>query len=281
MASSEPAAIELLTQADLPNCLALSTQAHWNQTAADWRIFFDQGSVWGIRRSGSVVASAAILPYPPDTAWVSMVLTAKSERGRGHAGRLAAAAMNDSARRGMAPQLDATPEGEPIYSQLGFRTVARLTRWRRTPPAARDQHRQASGQSTDLTQTDFDAACRLDASSLGFARPNLLRCLAERGPAAVKPTAFALSREGRTARHIGPIAAENVKDAEIVAEALLQRAGSDRPVIVDSFDSANGLAGFLQAHGFAPERQFMRMVKGAAPRIETGRYFAAAGPEFG
>ena len=280
MASSEPAAIELLTQADLPDCLALSTRAPWNQTEHDWRIFFDQGSVWGIHRKGSVVACAALLPYPPDSAWVSMVLTAKSERGRGHAGRLAAVAMDDSARHGLSPQLDATPEGEPIYCQLGFRTVAHLTRWRYTPPAQK-QPGHSLGQSADLTQAELEVVCRLDASSVGFARPDFLRHLAKRGPAAVESAAFALSRDGRTAHHIGPIAAENVKDAEIVAETLLQRLGNDQPVIVDAFDSPNGLAGFLQGHGFAPERQFMRMVKGAAPRAELARYFAAAGPEFG
>lgn len=280
MASSEPAAIELLTQADLPDCLVLSTEAHWNQTEADWRVFFDQGSVWGIRRNGLVVASAALLPYPPDTAWVSMVLTAKSERGRGYAGRLAAAAMDDSARRGLAPQLDATPEGEPIYSQLGFCTVARLTRWRRTP-AAQNQSGPSSSHSGGVSQADLEAVCRLDASSLGFARPEFLRRLVNRGPAAVMPTAFALSRDGRTAHHVGPIAAETLEGAETVAKLLLQKLGDGWPLIVDAFDSANGLDGFLKAHGFAPERRFMRMVKGAAPRAELARYFAAAGPEFG
>lgn len=277
MASSDRSAVELLTPADLPDCLALSTQVHWNQVEADWRIFFDQGLVWGIRQGGSVVASAALLPYPPKTAWISMVLTAERARGRGFASRLATATMNESARRGLLPQLDATTEGEPIYSQLGFRTVARLTRWRRKSPAEPSPLALASAMS----EPEFKEICRLDARAIGFARPSLLRSLLERGPAAAPETAFCLSRDGRTAHQIGPVVAPSQETAEAVLSTLLQRLGDERSVIIDASDEARGLAGFLEARGFGPERQFLRMAHGSAPRPDFTTYLAAAGPELG
>ncbi len=269
--------MELLTLADLPDCLALSTQAHWNQTEADWRIFFDQGLVWGMRQGGAVAASAALLPYPPNTAWISMVLTAERARGQGFAGRLATAAMNESARRDLLPQLDATPEGEPIYSQLGFQIVARLKRWRRKPSTWAFSRAPRCG----VPELELNEICRLDAQAIGFARPALLRRLIQRGPAATMEKAFALSRDGRAAHHIGPLVAASQENAQAVLSALLQKLDGARPVIIDACEEAQGLTGFLEAYGFVPERQFRRMARGPAPRSDPAAYLVAAGPEFG
>lgn len=277
MASSDRAAVERLALSDLPDCLALSTQAGWNQVEADWRLFFDQGLVWGIRYAGSVVASAALLPYPPRTAWISMVLTAERARGEGFANRLTAAAIDESGRRKLLPQLDATPQGEPIYRQLGLQKVAHLTRWRWKP----ESETQPSPCSATALQPDLGQINRIDAQSIGFERPGVLRELLARGPAAAVEGAFALSRDGRTAYHIGPVVAERWEMAEVVLSKLGRRLGTRRAVIIDANENVPSLARWLAAHGFRRERPFLRMAKGAAPRCDLTRYLAAAGPELG
>lgn len=267
--------VERLTLADLPGCLALSLAAHWNQVEADWLMFFDQGVVWGIRVEGALAASAALLPYPPQTAWISMVLTMPAARGRGFARRLTSVALQDCERRNLVPQLDATPEGERVYRRLGFETLAQLTRWRR--PAATE----ATGGTAGDTQEQIELINSLDETAIGFARRDLLSWLQRRGPASVNEAAYALSRDGRTARQIGPIVGDTWDRTEAALLALQDRLGSADSLIIDALDEAAALAAFLQDQGYEPERPFLRMAKGAPPRFDPMRYLASAGPELG
>jgi hypothetical protein len=62
--------------------LALSTEAHWNQTKEDWRVFLHDGVVFGIRDGARLVATAALLPYSGDNAWISMARTAAAASPR-------------------------------------------------------------------------------------------------------------------------------------------------------------------------------------------------------
>ena len=89
MGATEPLAIDQLDALDAPSGLLLSTEAHWNQSEADWRFFLEKGIVFGVRdRGGRLVATAALLPYATTDAWISMVLVAASWRRRGLATRL-------------------------------------------------------------------------------------------------------------------------------------------------------------------------------------------------
>lgn len=270
MASSD-AAPERLTAADLPACLALSDLAGWNQIEADWRVFLDCGAVWGIRVDGEVAASAALLPYPPRIAWISMVLTAAAARGRGFGSRLTAVAAAEAKRLGLAPQLDATGDGERIYSALGFEALAGLTRWRREGP----NPGLAPAAAPAPTLADD-----LDRAGIGFSRPAMLRRLASRGPAVSGAGFAAFSRDGRTAHHIGPILTESPDRVESALAAML--AGAEgRALIVDANDAAPGVAALLERLEFRPVRAFRRMALGDAPPPDPARYCAAAGPEFG
>ncbi len=277
MESSEPAAIERLTLANLTDCVALSTEAGWNQIAADWRLFFEQGLVWGIRQGGEVVASAAILPYPPMTAWISMVLTASAARGRGFASHLTAFALDECEKRGLVPQLDATPDGARVYARLGFQKVAEITRWRRD--GQNDGPSQVRSAST--LKGELESLGALDAKAIGFRRPSLIAWLAERGPSVVAAGAFALSRSGRTAHQIGPVIAPSSTAAETLLSALEEKLAPDCPLIIDANDEAPSLAETLGKRGFQPRRSFTRMAKGTPPRLDSRLYLAPAGPELG
>ncbi len=275
MASSEATSVERLGLADVDDCLALSTEAGWNQVAADWRIFFDQGLVWGIRESGRVAASAALLPYPPTTAWISMVLTAGFARGRGFATRLMAEAVEEAARRGLAPRLDATPQGAPIYARLGFVAQRAIERWRRAGrspiPAAADP----------LDPALIARAGALDAAAMGFERGDVIAALLTRGPASVAGDGLALVRDGRTAWQVGPVVAGNGRRAVELLTSVLRRLDEDAAVIVDACADAPELAVWLEREGFRRERPFTRMAKGDPPEGEPRRLFAIAGPELG
>ena len=65
---------------DTAACLALSTEAHWNQNEADWRFFLSKGFVFGVRDRAQLVATAALLPYSSGNAWISMVYKRSASR---------------------------------------------------------------------------------------------------------------------------------------------------------------------------------------------------------
>ncbi|MCP1336755.1 GNAT family N-acetyltransferase [Futiania mangrovi] len=273
MASSEVPPIEALSAGDMADLLALSADASWNQVAADWQVFLDRGAVWGVREEGTVVASAALLPYRPATAWVSMVLTLKRARGSGHASRLLAHAVAASLARGLPPQLDATPEGLPIYRRQGFKARFEITRWKRPgevrpcpPPALPDP-------------AVLERAAALDARALGVARPEVLAHLAARGPHALAADGFALSRDGRAAHHIGPVVAADPARAQSLFRKVLAQIGEGAAVSVDARDAAPGFAVMLEGLGFQRLRPFTRMALGAAPAGTPDLIAAIAGPE--
>ena len=297
-----------LGPADLEGALALSGAANWNQCAADWAMMLAAGRGWGLSladgaRRGPLVASTLVLPYPPGFAWISMVLVLPAYRGRGFASRLLRAALADLAARALAPVLDATPAGAPVYRREGFGDAWSFTRWQRSQagadprtdapaPAARPTNAPATVAARALAlrplgDAHWPAVCALDAHAFGADRAWLLRALAQRRPGDAwvacdddGVAGFVLAREGRVARQVGPLVARRA-DARV---PLLDAAGGTGPgpVFVDAVDDDAALAAALRTRGFAPQRPFTRMTRGGAPAPgEAGRVALVAGPELG
>src|SRR5471032_3069152 len=100
MAGIDHMAIVELGPDDARAGLLLSAEAHWNQNEADWRFFLSQGTVFGVRdRDGHLIATAALLPYTSDNAWISMVLVTTNWRRRGLATRLVDACLATAAKQ--------------------------------------------------------------------------------------------------------------------------------------------------------------------------------------
>src|SRR5919197_3105527 len=94
-----------LTAAEIGDAEALVAEAGWNQTAADWRIFFELGTVHAVRADKRVVATAATLPYQ-GFGWISMVLVAAAFRRRGLASLLMRRCIDALVASGRVPVLD-------------------------------------------------------------------------------------------------------------------------------------------------------------------------------
>ena len=259
--------------------LALSTEARWNQNEADWRFFLGKGTVFGVRdNAGHLVATAALLPYPSANAWISMVLVTATWRRRGLASRLLDACLDAAAKRGLTPWLDATPAGATVYGPLGFRPVLELRRLRLE---------NTSDSSADLTLpagqiTEF-MTC--DISAMGFDRRDLLRELAGRPRSQLTSNgdAMALVRDGRTARHIGPLFADTPDRALALVEEIVRSASG--PLLIDAVATQEAFLKGLTAGGWTVERPFQRMRFGNDNdddnALATEPPFAVAGPEYG
>jgi ribosomal protein S18 acetylase RimI-like enzyme len=271
-----------LSEDQVEDCVALSTEAGWNQTSADWALFPRQGTVFGLRsgRAG-IVATGAVLPYGGDFAWISMVLVTRSRRRQRIGTSILEACCAELARRTLVAVLDATPAGERIYRPLGFEGMFNLSRWQGIS-GPRKKTRAVAIRS--MAAPDLAAVTETDAAAFGADRRFLLQSLFDRLPQlafiAKDNAGFVLARPGRVATQIGPLVAAN----EDVAAALLDAALGcvSGPVFLDLIDGREILTARLRQRGFTVQRPFLRMgLKRGIPFGDTTRLFVVAGPEFG
>lgn len=277
MAAIDHMAIVELGPDDALAGLALSTEAHWNQNEADWRFFLTMGTVFGVRdHDGHLVASAALLPHASGNAWISMVLVTADWRRRGLATRLVDACIDTAAKRGFASWLDATPDGATVYAPLGFTPTLQLRRLRleilAMPKAAVSQARSAD---------DLERLIARDGLAMGFDRSALLAELGGRPGSRLVSSdgAAALVRDGRKARHIGPLFADDPDQAlALVHEIIRSETGS---VLIDAVGTQDEFLEGLTRSGWTIERPFQRMRLGGATAQPAELPFAVAGPEYG
>lgn len=274
MGDTEERAIVRLDESDVGGGLSLSTEAGWNQNAADWRFFLTKGVVFGVRdRAHRLVATAALLPYAGSDAWISMVLVTAAHRRRGLATRLVDACLDTAKRLGVTAWLDATPAGAAVYGPLGFTPTIQLRRLRR-------KNDSCSGPAAPIPPGKLDALAARDIGAMGLDRSELLRELAERSTSRLVSSgeAMALIRDGRTARHIGPLFADSSEHALAMVNQIVS--GESGPLLIDAVATQDKFLNGLVDGGWTFERQFQRMRFGSAKTTHDGP-FAVVGPEFG
>ena len=273
MDATDDIAIVQLGVHDVAAGLVLSTEAHWNQNEEDWRFFLSQGIVFGVRDGSHLVATAALLPYSSGNAWISMVLVTAEWRRRGIATRLVDACLDAAKKLGLTTWLDATPAGAAVYGPLGFTPTLQLRRLR--------LEKSVSVPSHALSVSSIEALEARDRRAMGFDRSALLAEFAQRRGSRVLSHggATALVRDGRMARHIGPLFADDAAGAIALVEAIAQAEGG--PLLMDAIASQDEFLVQLAGAGWTVERPFQRMRFGR-PTSRGGELpFAVAGPEFG
>jgi GNAT superfamily N-acetyltransferase len=274
MADIDHIAIVQLDIRDAASGLALSTEAHWNQNEADWRFFLAKGVVFGVRERDRLVATAALLPYSSGNAWISMVLVTVDRRRRGIATKLVDTCLNTAIKLGLTTWLDATPAGTAVYGPLGFTPTLQLRRLR----FERSTPENAGAPPSVFALGELIAR---DTGAMGFDRSILLGELAGRplSHLATNGRASALVRDGRSARHIGPLFADSPDRAlALVHDIISSESG---PLLIDTVASQEEFIEGLTESGWTIERPFQRMRFGRASAKPSELPFAVAGPEYG
>ena len=276
MAATEASAIVGLDADDARAGLALSSEAHWNQNEADWRFFLTRGTVFGVRDDGGhLIASAALLPYGSGNAWISMVLVTANWRRRGLATRLVDACLAAAAEQDLTTWLDATPAGATVYGPLGFQPTLQLRRLRL------ENAMSTKAEAPHLSPCAIETFTARDRLTMGFERGALLGEIGGRSGSRLLSNgdALALVRDGRKARHIGPLFADNAAQAlAMVNEIVWSESG---PLLIDAVYEQQEFLQGLTRSGWAIERPFQRMRFGHAAALPAQPPFAVAGPEFG
>lgn len=282
--------IRVLQPSDLNRCLELSTEANWNQTAADWSFLLTQYRGYGFAdEQGVLLGTTMAWEWAEGYSWIAMVLVTPTARGQGLARQLMERCLQDTTAADRRALLDATDMGQKVYSKLRFSgkdQIVRLYAEQRSGEIVVDEIPPGLTLSP-LNSDDLPEAARLDARVLGVDRQAMLEDWQQRLPSAAwKLTdeagairGFVAGREGRVASQIGPLVADSREAATaLVAQALKYVAG---PIMIDVPEMETDWVATLGSVGFVPQRGFLRMGRDeAALPTDWKRLFAISGPDF-
>ena len=282
--------LRIMTEQDVPGGLRLNTLSGWNQTAADWRRFLENSpsGCFVMEHDGNVVGTATTINYERRLAWIGMVLVDPEYRKQGIGTALLEKTieyLDETNIRTM--KLDATPQGKPIYTKLGFVEEHEIERWvlKRTPGA---NPKPQSSTRAPLNNMQREQILQFDKELFGADRSFLLRALCEEAPQFATAVwedellqGYAFGRKGLFADHLGPWIARTRAAAEEILCGFLANSCRET-LIVDCLKSNSMAVELLRSRGFAPSRPLTRMVRG--PNLYPGRpdsFCAILGPEFG
>jgi GNAT superfamily N-acetyltransferase len=282
--------IRPLNKEDIDDCVALSTQAGWNQLGNDWRrlLWLWPTQCLGAELNRRIIATGTLTTYESNdgpVGWVGMILVDEPHRGRGVGTAITRAVLDLADRLGVRQLgLDASDQGRPIYASLGFVPTARINRWtggtvideqQYWKPAKPNWRRladfdhRASGVNREPLLRDIEADTEM-----------LLACVGDEN----KIRGYGTLRPGRTAWHIGPVVAEDQAAATNILNQLIGDPTEPprESAIIDVIEGSP-MESILRERGFVISRQLTRMSKPASrhPPIAGPNIYAPAGFELG
>lgn len=255
---------------DLEAVRILSDAAGWNQTSTDWARLLDlePEGCFLVEEEGRIVATATAVCYGQDLAWIGMVLTHPEARRKGHARRVMEAALGWLDGRGVkASRLDATDMGLPLYEALGYKVECEVERW------------AGAGSAGEPVESTGNPNLLLDQQANGTDRGRVLEALAQAGVCLRGLGGYAMQREGRLARYIGPCIAESREEAAYLIERVVRSAAGR--VFWDILPVNEAALELARRLGFEPVRRLKRMARGEAPPEKRSLIYALSGFETG
>ena len=234
-----------------------------------------EGSL-AIEVDGELAATTTLICYGRRLAWIGMVLTKLSYRGRGFARRLLTQALTQADEMRMETvKLDATDQGRTLYEKIGFRFEQAVERWTR-PGSTGSSSNRPLGEAHPAE--DWRGA---DQRAFGADRSKLLARLAQRGqPLLFLDGSYLLTRPGRQTRNLGPSVCETPTTARALMERVLQIAGV-RDCSWDLLPRNSNATAIAHDLAFTPTRHLHRMVRGKDLRAKDEMIYAIAGFELG
>ncbi|MEU2491406.1 GNAT family N-acetyltransferase [Streptomyces sp. NPDC007883] len=267
--------VRRLTPADLQACANLSEDRGWPREEHKWGLLLAAGTGYGIDDPDAkgLVAACVVTSYGPELSALGMVLVAERHARRGVGRRLMRHVLAEAA--GTPLTLHATPNGRPLYEELGFAHASRAEmvrgRFRLSDPAPRDVTRPATAE-------DLPAILRLDAEVFGVDRTHMLARLpafadqlrvAETGGVL---TGYAAAWPNMETHVVGPLIARDTDTAKSLIASLAAR--TERPLRTDIDVRHEELLTWVKANGLEPIAFNAVMLRGvpALPGDWTRRF---------
>ncbi|MFI6941591.1 GNAT family N-acetyltransferase [Streptomyces sp. NPDC050418] len=249
--------VRRLTPRDVKLCADLSEDRGWPREEHKWGLLLSAGQGYGIDDpAGGLVAACTVTSYGtserPELAAIGMVLVAGRHARQGVGRRLMQEILALLEASPIA--LHATPNGQPLYEELGFKTVGRAEMvrgpFRASGPAPSVPTRAATAE-------DLPALLRLDAEVFGPDRTHMLTRLpafADQLRVAESPSGeligYAAAWPNMDTHVIGPLVAQDTETAKSLVASLA--AGTDRDLRTDIDVRHEELLTWIKSQGVAP-----------------------------
>ncbi|MCX3058522.1 GNAT family N-acetyltransferase [Streptomyces beihaiensis] len=260
--------IRRLTPRDVSVCADLSENRGWPREEHKWTLLLTAGTGYGIDDpDGGLVAACTVTTYGtgerPELSAIGMVLVAERHARRGVGRRLMRHVVEQA---GTTPlTLHATPYGQPLYEELGFKVTGRaeMVSGRFLP-----DHVPSAVVTRPAAAEDIAALLRLDAEVFGPDRTHIiarlpafadqLRVAEENG----RPIGFAAAWPNEDTHVVGPLIARDTETAKALVASLA--AATDRPLRTDIDVRHSELLTWLKARGLQRVASNAVMNHGAA-----------------
>ncbi len=288
--NSVDSCLHSLTISDIPGLIALSDSVGWDYDKSEIRTILSIGTVFGHKdANGTLLSCAAIIPYDDKLASIGMVIVHPSSQGKGYGRQLMKACMA-SVSTDTSIMLIATPEGEPLYKNVGFQTVDRIRKFiaeRFVPEAPLQNKTNDEFEIVPMELDDFSSVVALDKAALGSRRTHFLEtrmrqastCLVAKNLSG-KVIGYGFAVQGPVNLIAGPIVAENAGMAEHLLYKLTQH--HTGRVRIDVPDEQAAFHTYLEQNGFTRASHPPVMVANAnsLPR-RNGTYLAIGAQIYG
>ncbi|MPY32709.1 GNAT family N-acetyltransferase [Streptomyces adustus] len=229
--------VRCLTLRDLSACADLSEDRGWPREEHKWSFLLTAGTGYGIDDpDGGLVAACVVTEYGPrerpGLGAIGMVLVAERHARQGVGRRLMRRIVSTM---GPTPlTLHATPNGLPLYEELGFKVTGRaeMVRGHFTPGGARPGITTRAATAADLTEILL-----LDEEVFGLDRTHIvtrLPAFADRLCVAVENDriiGYAAIWPNMDTHVVGPLIARDTETAKALVSSLA--AHTDRPLRTD------------------------------------------------
>ncbi|NQF17347.1 GNAT family N-acetyltransferase [Brevibacillus sp. HB1.3] len=288
--NSVDSCLHSLTIADIPGLISLSNSVGWDYDESEIRTILSIGTAFGHKEAnGTLLSCAAIIPYDDKLASIGMVIVHPSSQGKGYGRQLMKACMA-SVSTDTSIMLIATPEGEPLYKNLGFQTVDRIRKFiaeRFVLEAPLQNEVNDEFEIVPMELDDFSSVVELDKAALGSSRTHFLEtrmrqastCLVAKNLSG-KVIGYGFAVQGPVNLIAGPIVAENAGMAEHLLHKLTQH--HTGRVRIDVPDEQAAFHTYLEQNGFTQVSHPPVMVSNAnnLPR-RNGTYWAIGAQIYG
>ncbi|WP_145622076.1 GNAT family N-acetyltransferase [Nitrospirillum viridazoti] len=255
-----------MTADDLPQAHALSRKLQWPHRIEDWDFMLRAGTGIVAEENGAIVGTIMGWPYGPEVATLGMVIVAEEKQGAGIGRQLMDAMMARLGDRAIV--LNATTEGLPLYTRLGFTPFGEILQHQGAAFSVPIPSLRPNERVRPLGSKDHDAIIALDRKACGMDRTGLFAQLRKLAHGVVldrdsQAIGFALFRRFGRGYVIGPTTAPDAEGARtLISHWLGSNAGMLARVDIPH-DS--DLAAWLDDLGLPCVGRVTRMVRGRLP----------------
>ncbi|WP_298291217.1 GNAT family N-acetyltransferase [Novosphingobium sp.] len=247
----------------------LSQALVWPYRLEDWAFALNLGRGFAVEADGRLVGTALWWPYGDSFATIGMIIVSPDAQRQGIGRRLMAALLADAAGRRMT--LISTKDGEPLYTQLGFKPFGIVTQHQailaKVPPI------DSAVPVRAARPEDHAAIATIDERASGMNRTRLLDALFAIADVVV------VEREGEVLGYgcvrrwgrgvvIGPVIARDQTDARAIIATLAS--GQEGGFVRIDVTEACGLAPWLVEIGLPQVDRVSAMALGEPPQAQPG-----------